>query len=104
MQTTRREFIGMAALAASGAFAANTAATANAGESNPADRPVDVARPQTVAVWALGIPPVDENRRTSNFRVLATIRSIFSPCAAHQQKNAAQSGTLRKRLMSRGCM
>ena len=68
------------------------------GEPKPSVRPIDVARPITIAECALGMPPVDTRYSKSTAWVLTAARTSLIVCAAVQPRKLDQNHGCRKRF------
>lgn len=66
---------------------ATTAATAKIAELMPSLRAVAMTMAQTVALWALGIPPSPHIRSSWNLPSRIKLMRVFSTCATSQLRS-----------------
>jgi len=66
---------------------ATTAATAKIAELMPSLRAVAMTMAQTVALWALGIPPSPHIRSNWNLPSRIKLMMVFSTCATNQLRS-----------------
>ena len=66
---------------------ATTLATAKMAELTPSQRAVAITMAQTVALWALGMPPSPHMRSSWNLPSRIKLMRVFSTCATNQPRS-----------------